>query len=169
MNERDTGETTIRTRRPLSAGEPKDSLIFRELLGARTTEASRLANAVPAGLRAMSLDLSAERALHGLLVPGDRVDVVASVSDYSGAASDNREKTPTRLAYTILQSLEVLQVSKGVEDRVKLTLVATPAEAERLVAAAENGALWLTLVSPGDPVKTRGGEPPTVSDQEKSP
>ncbi|MHB1344281.1 MAG: RcpC/CpaB family pilus assembly protein [Thermoleophilia bacterium] len=167
MNERDTGETIIRTRRPLSGGEPKDSLIFRELLGAPTPEAPRLANAVPAGLRAIGLDLSAERALHGLLVVGDRVDVVASVSDPNGGVSESRERVPARLAYTILQSLEVLQISTGVEGRVKLTLAATPAEAERLVAAAENGAVWLTLVPPGDPVNARSGEPLPVSDEER--
>lgn len=179
MNDKDKGESSIRPRQPWPGNEPPDSLVFRDLLRGRTPETPRLAPVVPAGMRAVGLNLAAERALNGMLVAGDRVDVVASVGDANGHVPEGGAKTPARLACTILQRLEVLHVSGGPPEtvvrsgssaaaesdgRVRIMLAAAPPEVERLVTAAENGAVWLALVPLGEAPRTRDVEPPAVTD-----
>ncbi|MHB0979972.1 MAG: RcpC/CpaB family pilus assembly protein [Thermoleophilia bacterium] len=179
MSDKDKGESSTRTRRPWPGNEPPDSLVFRDLLRGRTPETPRLAPTVPAGMRAVSLDLASERALNGMLVAGDRVDVVASVGDANGHVPEGGAKSPARLACTILQSLEVLHVSGGPAEmtlrhgssdaaegdgRVRIVLAAAPPEVERLVTAAENGAVWLALVPTDEASRARDLESPAVTD-----
>lgn len=197
MSDKDKGDSTLRARPPWHSSEPPDSRMFRDLLGGRMPETPRLAAAIPPGMRAVGISLSSERALNGMLRVGDHVDVVASAGDANGTSFEGTGRGSVRLAYTILQDLEVLQVGEGsigrapglgsrpehhadsavngrpplpasdggsIDGCIRVALAVTPPEAERLIMAAENGAVWLTLLPNGETRNARRVETEVVND-----
>jgi pilus assembly protein CpaB len=125
---------------------------------------------VPAGMRAVSINLADDRALSGFLVPGNRVDVLVSIQD---AESQKLE------TLTALQTVPVLAVNNQMfknekqkreeaaaaakdgkpPDKKKarrlnsspsVTLAVTPEQAEILVHALQIGRITLALRSDGD-------------------
>ena len=87
---------------------PANALIARTALAQESTLAVR----VPVGMRAISLDTSAEIAVAGLLRPGDRVDVQVvypGADALSGARGSGRSQ-----AQTLLQMVQVLAVGDAV-------------------------------------------------------
>jgi pilus assembly protein CpaB len=77
-----------------------------------------LSYVIPRGKRAMALSVEEETAVGGLLLPGDRVDVIAvfdsdtSILDILTAPADQR---PTA-AFTILQDVEVLAIAQEAQE-----------------------------------------------------
>ena len=152
------GETT---RYPIAAGQQ----ITLAGVGPQSKE-DGLAWVVPEGLRALSVEVDEIRGVGGLLLPGDRVDVIAVLT--ADAAGVDR-------AVTALQDIEVLAVAQKTQEPLPLTegdnaaepgpsgsgqqpadaepqpdartvtLALTPAQAQELALIQEKGKIWLSL------------------------
>jgi pilus assembly protein CpaB len=138
--------------RPIAAGAfiPRDA-VDRE---------SKLAIRVPMGMRAISIDTTAEIAVAGLVRPGDRVDVQVvypGADAISGARGAGRSR-----AQTLLQTVQVLAVGEAVvgaqpssdgttaSPARTVTLALTPEQVSALSLAKSTGALTLSLRNPAD-------------------
>ncbi len=112
---------------------------------------SGLPPAIPPGLRAVSVRVNEVIGVAGYVLPGTRVDVVATVSP-SGQSGDMTSKV-------ILTNVQVLAAGTKIErdtDRNKpmpvsvVTLLVNPEEAERLTLASTEGKIQLALRNPLD-------------------
>ena len=120
------------------------------LLQERVTDAasgSSLSMQIEANKRAMSVRVNDVIGVGGFLLPGNRVDVLAT-----RMTQDRRAVTRT-----LLQNLKVLAVDQTAQaDKDKpvvvraVTLEMDPAEAEQLVGATEEGTVQLALRNPDD-------------------
>ena len=140
------------------------ALIARDAVGME----SKLAIRVPVGMRAISIDTTAEIAVAGLIRPGDRVDVQVvypGADAISGARGSGRSR-----AQALLQMVQVLAVGEvvvgtqqisganGVEGAISsppppartVTLALTPEQVSILSLAKNTGALTLSLRNPAD-------------------
>lgn len=115
----------------------------------REDDSAYLAFKVPAGRRAISVNVSEAIGVGFMVQPGDSVDVLATINP------DQPTKMMTR---TVLQDISVLAVSQereaAGEDQTKLaktyTLAVLPDQAEALTLAEEKGRIRLTLRSVTD-------------------
>lgn len=149
-----------------------NSLVLRTALG----QESSLAIRIPSGMRALSIDTTAEIAVAGLLRPGDRVDVQVvypGADAISGARGSGRSE-----ARTLLQMVPVLAVgdtvlgtrpasgAMGTSSTSSsasssssappaavartVTLALSPDQVSTLSLAKSTGALLLSLRNPAD-------------------
>ena len=159
--------------RAIAAG----ALIPREAVGGE----EKLAIRVPVGMRAISIDTTAEIAVAGLVRPGDRVDVEVvypGADAISGARGAGRSR-----AQTLLQMVQVLAVgdavlgtgpSSGTKEAISsaplpartVTLALDPQQVSTLSLAKSTGALTLSLRNPIDseqvavaPASSKGPDP----------
>ncbi len=104
------------------------------------------------GRRAMTIAVNDVSGLAGMLKPGDRVDVLGTIT------LDNNNN----ITSTLVQDIRVLAVGKSIEsinvDEKKpqngtVTLSVNPFEAQHIAMAAENGSIQLLLRTPTDNVK----------------
>lgn len=72
-----------------------------------------LSGVVPAGMRAISVDVDEVTAVGGNLLPGDHVDILSAVRIDDPSLPDNQYKLRTQ---TILQNLEVLSVAQEAQE-----------------------------------------------------
>ena len=101
------------------------------------------------GLRATSLEVNQVSGVSGFVLPGDRVDVLATV--------DGRGADQTAVTKTILQNAEVLasgqkttqQDNKPITVQA-VTILVDPVGAEKLALALHEGRLHLVLRNPED-------------------
>lgn len=118
--------------------------------------------AIPPGLRAVSVRVNEVIGVAGYVLPGTRVDVLATVSP-----NDSKEQMTTKV---ILTNVQVLAAGTKIErdtERNKplavtvVTLLVDPEEAERLTLAASEGKIQLALRNPIDKgtTVTRGVRP----------
>ena len=93
-----------------------------------------------------------DRQVSGFVTPGDRVSVVVSLSRPKG----DRSQRTTRFLLQDVQGGG--RVGQGRSQNVAtVTLAVAPRDVERVVFAAENGSLYLSLLPPGQrPVPSRG-------------
>jgi len=143
--------------RPIAAG----AMIQRVAVDVTT----KLAIRVPVGMRAISMDTTAEIAVAGLVRPGDRVDVQV-VYPGADALSGARGEAQSR-AQTLLQMVPVLAVGElvvgtqpasGTEDALAsppppartVTLALNPDQVSVLSLAKATGSLYLSLRNPAD-------------------
>lgn len=107
--------------------------------------------AIPPGLRAVSVRVNEIIGVAGYVLPGTRVDVVATVSP-TGQNTDMTSKV-------VLTNVQVLAAGTKIErdtDRNKpmpvtvVTLLVNPEEAERLTLASTEGKIQLALRNPLD-------------------
>ncbi|HKT75148.1 MAG TPA: Flp pilus assembly protein CpaB, partial [Sphingobium sp.] len=137
------------------------ALIPRDAVGGE----AKLAIRVPVGMRAISIDTTAEIAVAGLVRPGDRVDVQVvypGADAISGARGAGRSR-----AQTLLQMVQVLAVGEAVlgtqppagasgelsappPPARTVTLALTPDQVSTLALAKSTGALTLSLRNPID-------------------
>jgi pilus assembly protein CpaB len=112
---------------------------------------SGLPPVIPPGLRAVSVRVNEVIGVAGYVLPGTRVDVVATVSP-SGSATDMTTKV-------ILTNVQVLAAGTKIDretDKNKpmpvsvVTLLVNPEEAERLTLASTEGKIQLALRNPLD-------------------
>ncbi|RYD58468.1 MAG: Flp pilus assembly protein CpaB [Sphingomonadales bacterium] len=116
-----------------------------------------LAAALGAGMRAVTVPVSAQTSVAGFVFPGDRVDLVLTQSVSGGG-----EGPPLKASETILSNLRVLatdqRTDKGVDDKGNtvvstfstVTLEATPKIAEKIAVAQTVGSISLSLRSIAD-------------------
>ncbi|HXG35472.1 MAG TPA: Flp pilus assembly protein CpaB [Dehalococcoidia bacterium] len=167
--ERVVGE---KARYPILAGEQ----VTLGKVGAQTKD-DGLAFVVPKGMRAVAVKVDEISGVGGLLLPGDRVDVIAVFS---------KEDVGKDKAVTFLQNVEVLAVAQEAQEpaaavsgadngttsgiRPKnpapkpnartVTLAVTPEQAQLLALVQENGKVWLSLRSFGDGEARQSPETP---------
>jgi pilus assembly protein CpaB len=112
---------------------------------------SGLPPAIPPGLRAVSVRVNEVIGVAGYVLPGTRVDVVATVSP-TGSGNDMTSKV-------VLTNVQVLAAGTKIErdtDKNKpmpvsvVTLLVDPEEAERLTLASTEGKIQLALRNPLD-------------------
>lgn len=160
------------------------TLIPRDAVGGE----EKLAIRVPVGMRAISIDTTAEIAVAGLVRPGDRVDVQVvypGADAISGARGAGRSR-----AQTLLQMVQVLavgnavlgaQAASGTNGQMSappppartVTLALSPEQVSLLSLAKSTGALTLSLRNPVDsaqvtvaPAASRGPDPAAPSPAE---
>jgi pilus assembly protein CpaB len=129
---------------------------------ASTEAGGGLPPAIPPGLRAVSVRVNEVIGVAGYVLPGTRVDVVATVSP-TGSSNDMTSKV-------VLTNVQVLAAGTKIERDTEhnkpmpvsvVTLLVDPEEAERLTLASTEGKIQLALRNPLDktmPV-TRGIQP----------
>ena len=115
---------------------------------------------IPDGMRALSVKVNEVVGVAGFVVPGTRVDVMATIAGKQG----NQEST-TRVVVSNVQVLtagtrydqEKAKDGEAIPSTV-VTLLVTPEDAERVTLASTEGHLMLTLRNPLDvaPTKTDG-------------
>ncbi len=119
-----------------------------------------LAPVIPQGMRAVSVRVNDVSAVAGFAIPGSRVDLLVTIEDPNGTQPITR---------AVVSNLEVLTAGtefdqersrrEGTPIRTAVvTLLATPADAEKITLAASEGAVTLTLRNPLDiePTETEG-------------
>jgi len=97
---------------------------------------------IPDGMRAASLRVNEVSGISGFVSPGSKVDVIAVM--------DSREQG--KGAFTLLQDVEVLAIAQTMDQRETtptvvntVTVLVTPAQAERLMLAGSEGTLQLAM------------------------
>jgi len=132
-----------------------DSVVRNELILpgklASKEAGSGLPPIIPAGKRAVSVRVNEVIGVAGYVLPGTRVDVVATVSP-SAKAEDTTSKV-------VMSNVEVLAAGTRLEQDSKdgkpmqvtvVTLLVTPDQAERLTLASTEGKIQLALRNPLD-------------------
>ena len=125
-------------------------------------EGAGLPPVIPQGLRAVSVRVNEVIGVAGYVLPGTRVDVVATVSP-----TDQRADITSKV---ILTDVQVLAAGTKIEQDAEknkptavtvVTLLVDPDEAERLTLAATEGKIQLALRNPLDRTtpSTRGIKP----------
>lgn len=162
------------TRYPLVRGE---QITPGKLVGSEESAEEGLAFSVPPGMRGVSVPVSEVSGAGGLIVPGDRVDVLVSTSYdrlFTPAELEQNEIERSPIVLTVLQDVLVLAVGQEftppadqgrdpatlrTEDAeaqpraASVTLAVSPQEAQALFMAAHEGKLGLALRSFGDKSK----------------
>jgi pilus assembly protein CpaB len=131
-------------RSPFVTGEP-----IRNVKLARP-ESGFLSAILPSGKRAVAVRVSAQSAAGGFILPGDRVDIVQTISQQTSpdAAAEN-------VSRTILSNIKVLAIDQTVEEKdgqpvvvgKTATLELDPAQVELISSAEASGTLSLSLRS----------------------
>ncbi|HVL68967.1 MAG TPA: Flp pilus assembly protein CpaB [Vicinamibacterales bacterium] len=118
---------------------------------AATEAGSGLPPVIPEGMRAVSVRVNEVVGVAGYVLPGNRVDVVATASP-----TDSRSDTTSKV---VLSNVQVLTSGTRMEqgqDQNKpqqvtvVTLLVTPEQAERLALASTEGKIQLALRNPLD-------------------
>jgi pilus assembly protein CpaB len=150
MNERPDAVNQLSgaiSRQAFSAGEP-----IREARLIHAKGSGYLAAILPAGMRAVSTEISAETGAGGFILPSDHVDVLLSRHD---RAAEKVTGVDVLVSETILSNVRVLAIDQTVEEKngqrvvvgKTATLELAPRQAETLGRARQMGTLSLALRS----------------------
>jgi pilus assembly protein CpaB len=129
------------------AGEP-----IREAKLVKANGSGFMAAILPAGMRAVSTEISPETGAGGFILPNDRVDVILSVHEHPKGGGDivNSE--------VVLSNVRVLAIDQTIEEKngqkvvvgKTATLELKPGQTETLARARQSGVLSLALRSIAD-------------------
>jgi len=131
---------------PVIENEP-----FLQMKLASKEAGSGLPPAIPPGFRAVSVRVNEVIGVAGYVLPGTRVDVVATVSP-----TDNHQDMTSKVILTDVQVLAAGTKMERDEEADKpmavnvVTLLVNPEESERLTLAANEGKIQLALRNPLD-------------------
>jgi len=124
-------------------------------------------NLIKPGMRAYSIQsVNAAGIVAGLIVPGDRVDVILTVQ------SSSADPTGGGTSSTLLQNVEILAIHQDLDPKAEnrsdpklstVTLLVTPKQASLLGLGQKAGVLSLTLRNPED-ILEADTEPVTLAD-----
>jgi pilus assembly protein CpaB len=111
-----------------------------------------LAATLPKGMRAVSMEVSAESGAGGFILPDDHVDVMLTRHDKTQTAGGASDRI---VSESILRNVRVLAIDQAVEEKAgqkvvigkTATLELTPDQAETLQLAKQQGSLSLALRS----------------------
>jgi pilus assembly protein CpaB len=135
-----------------------EQLLQRRWVGAEDVAGRRLLQ-IPEDAQALSLGLDLTKQVAGFVTPGDKVGLVFSYKEKEG--SESVDKT-----HFLLQNIQVLAVGatalpngssqsggrvnqgRGSQNLTAVTLAIPKKHVERVVFAAENGSIYLTLLPP---------------------
>ncbi len=132
---------------PVAAGQP----IFDPMV-VLAKGSGFLAAILPKGMRAVAMDISAESAAGGFILPDDHVDILLTRHDKAAEKITGTEKI---VSDTILRNVRVLAVDQAVEEKAgqkvvvgrTATVELTPQQAETLAMSRQLGTLSLSLRS----------------------
>ena len=138
------------------AGEP-----IQESRLVKGNAAGYLSAILPAGMRAVATEISAETSAGGFVIPGDHVDVILAHRDRE---AEKRNGVETYISETIISNVRVLAVDQTVEDKngqkvvigKTVTLELSPRQAESMALGKQIGTLSLALRSVVDTAKNAG-------------
>jgi pilus assembly protein CpaB len=143
------GKTLVRS---MSKGEILTAVQFNQT-GAESLK-------IPEGLRALTISLPAPQGVGDYIQPGSKADIFVSFKGVPGT-SNPEDATVTKLLLsnvTVLANRRAMSAQAQAEGSepdivgdILLTFAVTIAQAEKIIFAKENGAVWLTLMHPGDP------------------
>jgi pilus assembly protein CpaB len=145
----------------------KDEPLLESKLASRSAGRG-LAPLIPDNMRACTINTNIASSVAGLIQPGNRVDVLLTVSPNNGPLDTTGGGSTT----TLLQNVEILAVDQHVEahfdgkadaNQRSVTLLVTPDQAAKLVLGQNKGTLQLTLRNPGDR-KPASATPATLSE-----
>jgi pilus assembly protein CpaB len=139
-------------RRQIMAGEP----MRREMVIKQGDSSVTAANIAP-GMRALTINVTPQQGVAGLILPNDKVDVVMQIGvrDITGIVGW-KDVVLRYTAETVMKDVRVVAINQklahdpkeGVAEPGNLvTLEVTPEQAERLIVAQQLGTLSLTLRS----------------------
>jgi pilus assembly protein CpaB len=142
-------------RTPIATDEP-----LRESKLIKTRGSGYMAAILPAGMRAVSTEISPETGAGGFILPNDRVDVILSRRDKEAERLTGVE---TMVGETLLSDVQVLAIDQNVEEKngqrvvvgKTATLELTQRQAETLAMGRLMGSLSLALRSLVD--RSKGG------------
>ncbi len=134
-------------RSPFVAGEP-----IRNIKLARP-ESGFLSAILPPGKRAVAVRVSAQSTAGGFILPGDRVDIVQTVTE-----QPSPDTPAENVSRTILNNVKVLAIDQTIDEKdgqpvvvgKTATLELDPVEVELITAAEASGTLSLALRSTTD-------------------
>ena len=137
-------------RRPLAIGEP-----IREAKLIKPNGSGFMAAILPAGMRAISTDISPETGADGFILPSDPVDVILTPDDRE---AEKASGTEVHSSETILSNVRVLAIDQTIEEKngqkvvvgKTATLALLPRQAETLALSRQLGTLSLALRSLAD-------------------
>jgi len=132
-------------RAPFVSGEP-----IREAKLVNAKGSGFMAAILPSGMRAVSTQISPETGAGGFILPNDRVDVILTRQQTTGAAGSQRQTSET-----ILNNIRVLAIDQNVQEKdgqkvvvgKTATLELAPKQVETLALAQRLGSLSLALRS----------------------
>jgi pilus assembly protein CpaB len=136
-------------RAPFIAGEP-----IREQKLVKANGSGFMAAILPAGMRAISTEISPETGAGGFILPNDRVDVILSKRDKSNGTGASEVIN----SEIILANIRVLAIDQAPKEKDgqntvvgrTVTLELKPEQAETLARARQSGTLALALRSIAD-------------------
>jgi pilus assembly protein CpaB len=134
-------------RAPFVAGEP-----IRESKLIKANGSGFMAAILPAGMRAISVEISPETGAGGFILPNDHVDVILTRRDRE---AEKRAGVDVHTSTTILSNIRVLAIDQAIEEKngqkvvvgKTATLELAPQQAERLALSRQLGSLSLALRS----------------------
>lgn len=111
-----------------------------------------LSNKIEAGKRAAAVKVSAESAAGGFILPGDRVDVIQTVTIPGSDSQASRNQSRIIIANVRVLAIDqtAAQTPEGTAVGKTATLELLPGDVERIMAAEASGMLSLTLRSVAD-------------------
>src|SRR6201996_3640890 len=138
-------------RAPFISGEP-----IREQKLVKADGSGFMAAILPAGMRAVSTEISAETGAGGFILPNDRVDVILSKHDKNPDARTGNTDVIT--SETVLSNIRVLAIDQAPKEKdgqnavlgKTVTLELKPDQAETLARVRQAGTLSLSLRSIAD-------------------
>jgi pilus assembly protein CpaB len=138
-------------RSPFVVGEP-----IREQKLVKADGSGFLSAILPAGMRAVSTEISAETGAGGFILPNDFVDVILT-----------RQQQDQYVSETVLRSVRVLAIDQTIEEKDgqkvvvgrTATIELSARQAETLTMSRRRGALSLALRSLADARPVKGGTP----------
>jgi pilus assembly protein CpaB len=133
-------------RSPFIAGEP-----IREPKLVRANGAGFMAAVLPAGMRAVSTEISPETGAGGFILPNDRVDVILSKRDKNPDRNGNGADVV--VSEILMSNIRVLAIDQAPKEKdgqntvvgKTATLELKPEQAEQLARARQSGTLSLAL------------------------
>jgi len=137
-------------RSPFVTGEP-----IRETKLVQANGAGFMAAVLPAGMRAISTDISPETGAGGFILPNDRVDVILSRREKNADQNNGGENVRSEI---LLSNVRVLAIDQSPREKdgqnsvvgKTATLELKPDQAETLARARQSGTITLALRSLAD-------------------
>jgi pilus assembly protein CpaB len=129
-----------------------------------------LSSILPAGMRAISLEISAENGAGGFILPNDRVDLLLTRRETLPGA------TVSFISETVMTNIRVLAIDQRVQEQNgqkavvgrTATLELTPEQAETLAVSRQMGSISLALRSLADMNKLEGETAPEQQEAKRS-
>lgn len=132
--------------RAFGAGEPIRAGRLME------TNINLLSNKITPGKRAVAVKISAENTAGGFVLPGDRVDVVHTITTVEESGQSPRNESKIIIMNTRVLAIDqtAVQSPEGSTVGQTATLELTPQETEAVMAAEASGLLALALRAVAD-------------------